>query len=101
MFAAGFVVATMLWLGLWFFHAGPAQADVLRGQETELESCLAEKKACGEFVDAIEEEKEESGRRLAETNRKLDKALRSWGRCIKKENRSESSQQGIEAAPQS
>ncbi len=72
----GFVLATLLWLGLWFFQAKPAQAAALQAQEKELHTCLAEKELCSQRSKKLENENQE-------ISAKLEDALAGWGRCIR------------------
>ena len=75
-FIAGFVLATLLWLGLWLFQARPAQAAALQAQETELHQCLATKELADGLREKVQAENEE-------ISSKLDQALAGWGRCIR------------------
>jgi hypothetical protein len=75
-FILGFVLATMLWLGLWFFHAKPAQAAALQAHESELHTCLAERELCSQRSKKLESENQEM-------STKLEDALAGWGRCIR------------------
>ncbi len=85
-FVSGFVLATILWLGLWFFWTGPAQVaalwakeGALRAKETALLNCVAAKDQCNEFRAKIQAENEEN-------KAKLKEALLGWGRCIRGKN---------------
>jgi hypothetical protein len=88
-FIAGFVLATALWLGLWFVHAKPAQAD-------NLQSCLTEKSELTALRAKVATEKEKAAEELAEAKDKLDEALVGWGRCIR--SQSQTKQETEEAA---
>src|SRR5947209_112060 len=81
MFVSGFLLATMLWLALWFFQLKPAQAAALRAQESGLQAkesalvnCVAAKDQCNELKDKIRAEN-------GEIKAKLKEALLGWGRC--------------------
>ena len=75
-FVFGLVLATMLWLGLWFFHLKPIQAAELQAEKMALESCLGENISCNRAKDVFEAENQE-------INQRLDEARVGWGRCIR------------------
>ena len=79
MFVLGFVLATLLWLGLWFFETRPAQAAALEAQGSALQNCLAEKQSCSQQREKLESENQEIAK-------KRDQALAGWGRCIRGES---------------
>jgi len=79
-FLLGFVLATGLWLGIWFVHARPIQAD-------SLQSCVAEKQELAELQAKVKAEKQRAEQQLAEANAKLEDALAGWGRCIRSQSR--------------
>ncbi len=81
-FICGFLAATVLWLGVWFFLARPVQAAAvqakeaaLREKETALLSCVAAKDQFDELKNKIQAENKQ-------LNAKLKEALSGWGRCI-------------------
>jgi hypothetical protein len=76
MFVVGLVLATMLWLGLWFFHVKPIQAAELQAEKMAVESCLVENSLCDRMKDKLETENKE-------ISRQLDEAHLGWGRCIR------------------
>lgn len=76
MFAAGFALATMLWLALWFFRAEPTQAAAIQLKESALQECIATKQVCTES-----KEKLQTANR--DISRQLEEALVGWGRCIR------------------
>jgi hypothetical protein len=78
MFVIGFVLATVLWLGLWFFQTRPAQAAAFEAQKSELQSCLIEKADCSQQRGELQGQNQE-------VRKKLDEALAGWGRCIRGE----------------
>jgi hypothetical protein len=85
-FVSGFLLATILWLGLWSFWTRPAQAvalrakeAALRAKETALLNCVAAKDQCNELRAKIQGEN-------GEINVKLKEALLGWGRCIRGKN---------------
>lgn len=75
-FVLGFLAATVLWLGLWFFQTRPAQAAAVQEKESALEKCLAATELCDQTKAKFRTEKEE-------LDRKLKQALAGWGRCIR------------------
>ena len=85
-FVSGFLVATVLWLALWFFLVRPAQSApartmeaALREKETALLNCVAAKNQCEELKDKVQAENQQ-------LDTKLKEALVGWGRCIKSKN---------------
>ena len=86
MFVSGFLLASMLWLALWFFQLKAAQAAALRAKESALQTkqtallnCVTEKNQCRELKERIQAEN-------GEINAKLNEALLGWGRCIRGKN---------------
>ncbi len=85
-FISGILLATVLWLGLWFFLARPVQAAAVRAKEaavrekeTTLLSCVAAKDQSNELKDKIQAENKQ-------LDAKLKEVLIGWGRCIKGKN---------------
>jgi hypothetical protein len=93
-FFLGFVLATGLWLGIWFVHARPIQAD-------SLQSCVAEKQELASLRAKVETEKQLADRQLEEVNAKLEDALAGWGRCIKSQNRIDNQEKPVESTQSS
>lgn len=84
LFAAGFLLATLVWLGVWYYQARPAQAGALQEKETvlqELEArlaqCTAEKRRLGEANQRLEAE-------VAQLDQQLKQAWSAYGRCTEK-----------------
>jgi uncharacterized protein HemX len=82
-FISGFLLATVLWLGLWFFWTKPAQAAILQAKEaalmakeTALLNCVAAKDQCDELRDKLQAENKQ-------IDTKLKEALNGWGNCIR------------------
>ena len=75
-FILGFALATILWLGLWFFQTKPAQAAALQVHESQLHRCLAEKELCRQRSEKLQGENQA-------ISAKLEDALTGWGRCIR------------------
>ncbi len=87
-FVFGFLLATILWLGLWLLQLRPARAAAfqekeaaLRAKEAALQNCVAAEDQCASLKDSLQAENKE-------TNAKLKEALIGWGRCIKGKNSS-------------
>lgn len=76
MFILGFLLATALGLGLWFFRTKPAHAAALEAKETALQNCLAAKDKCSKVKDKLQAENKE-------IDAKLKEALKGWGSCIR------------------
>ncbi len=82
-FFSGFGLATLLWLGVWFFYAQPAHTAelgtkeaALEAKQTSLEQSATANDHCNALKDKLQTENEEiSG--------KLNAALRRWRRCIR------------------
>ncbi len=79
MFVFGFLLATMLWLGLWFFQTKPAHAAALEANKTALRNCVAAKDDCSKLKDKLQAENKE-------TDAKLKEAVKGWGSCIRSKN---------------
>jgi len=92
MFIFGFLLATMLWLGLWFYHQRPAQAAALGAKEAALLNCVAAKDQCSELKARIQAENRE-------INAKLKQAVLAWGRCIRSKNAPEAQEKPKPSAP--
>ena len=82
-FVCGFLLASMLWLGIWFFWTRPTQAAALGAKETALEAKgaalrdrVAAKEQCGQLLQSLQSESKQ-------LDAKLNEALTGWGRCIK------------------
>lgn len=80
-FVGGFLAASVLWIGLWYFQARPTQADALQERESavqELENrfdqCLAEKERAEQTGERLEAE-------VAQLDRQLKQAWTAAGRC--------------------
>jgi len=93
-FVLGFVLATGLWLGIWFVHARPIQAD-------SLHSCVTEKQELAELRARVETAKQQADRQLKEVNAKLEDALVGWGRCIKSQTRIDNQEKPVESSKSS
>ncbi|MGH9787694.1 MAG: hypothetical protein ACRD4U_03200, partial [Candidatus Acidiferrales bacterium] len=57
-FGTGFAAASVLWLGLWFFQARPAQAGALEAQGSELEQTQTALRECQASARLLTEDKE-------------------------------------------
>jgi hypothetical protein len=82
-FASGCLLATMLWLGLWFFWIRPAEAAAssakdaaLHEKEVALVTCVAAKDQCNQLKNKIQAENKK-------IDAKLKEALLGWGGCIR------------------
>lgn len=83
-FAGGFLLATLLWLGLWYFQARPTQADVLPEKESavqelemRLDKCVAERKQASGSGQRLETE-------VAQLDQQLRQAWTALSRCTQK-----------------
>jgi septal ring factor EnvC (AmiA/AmiB activator) len=56
-FGAGFLAASLLWLGVWFFQARPAQASALEAQGSELQETQQALAQCQTSVGLLTEDK--------------------------------------------
>ncbi len=75
-FVFGFVLATLLWLGLWFFKTKPDHAAALHARETASRECVAAKNECDGQRDKARAENEN-------IRQQLEEARLGWGRCLK------------------
>jgi C4-dicarboxylate-specific signal transduction histidine kinase len=82
-FAGGFLLASFLWIGLWYFQARPTQADALQEKESavqelenRIEQCLAEKRRAEQAGEHLEAE-------VAQLDRQLKQAWAAAGRCAR------------------
>ena len=98
-FISGFLLATMLWFGVWFFGARPGQAAAVRAKEAALRekesallNCVAAKNQCDELKDRVQAENQQ-------LDAKLKEALLGWGRCIKSKNAPETQEKAKPDAP--
>lgn len=79
-FAMGFAAATVLWLGLWFFQARPAQAGVLEAQGSELQTAQTELRECQASVQVLTEDKAMLETEVKQLDTMLKRAWASAGR---------------------
>jgi len=70
-FGGGFLLASFLWVGLWYFQARPTQADALQERESvaqelelRLEKCNAERLQTAETNQRLESEVAQLDRQL-------------------------------------
>ena len=70
-FGGGFLLASLLWLGLWYFQARPTQADaiqekesVVQEMESRLEQCNTESAQTAETNQRLESEVAQLDRQL-------------------------------------
>jgi uncharacterized membrane protein YccC len=83
MFLFGFVLASMVWLGLWFIQAKPAHTAALEVKEAALEAKSAALEQClgaNQELNALRDRAQADNEELSA---KLEKALAGWGRCIR------------------
>jgi len=80
-FAAGFLVASLLWLGLYFYQARPAQADALQAQEATLREVDARLQECAVERDRLGERNQQLESEVNERDQKLRQAWAAYGRC--------------------
>jgi len=85
-FIVGFLLSTMLWLGVWFFGARQGQVAAVRAREAAFQekeaallNCVAAKDQSNELKDKIQAEN-----KLLDA--KLKEAQIGWGRCIRGKN---------------
>jgi hypothetical protein len=82
-FFCGFLLATVLWLGLWFFWRRPAQAAALQANEGVLkakDSALLKCVAAKDQGDKLKDELQAQNKRI---DTKLKEALKRWGGCLR------------------
>lgn len=76
MFACGFILASVLWLSLWFFNARPSQAMAMTEKESAMAACQAEKDRYRGQVGSLQAESKQ-------LDAKLRDARLGWGRCLR------------------
>jgi len=76
MFVLGFVFATALWLGLWFYHAQPSQAAAIDRKESALATCEEER-------DQFRHQSQQAQAQNGDLEKKLHDARVGWGQCIR------------------
>jgi len=76
MFVSGFLLATLIWLGLWFFHSRPSYAATLEAKEAEWHNCVAASTGCRELKDKLQNENDQ-------LSKQLEQARLGWGRCLR------------------
>lgn len=79
MFGLGFLLASVLWLSLWFFRAQPSQAAVIDEKESELSVCQVERQRFREQAEQAQSDRERVSRQLRD-------AQIGWGRCLREKN---------------
>jgi hypothetical protein len=80
-FVAGFLLATLFWLGLYFYQARPAQADALQAQETTLREADARLRQCRAEEDRLGQLNQRLEAEVSELDQKLRQAWLAYGRC--------------------
>lgn len=76
MFASGFILASLLWLSLWFFNARPSQAMAMTEKESAMAACQAEKDRYRGQVEVLQLESKQLETKLREVRL-------GWGRCLR------------------
>lgn len=79
-FGTGFAAATVLWLGLWFFQARPAQAGALEAQGSELQQAQTGLRDCTASVEVLTEDKAMLETEVKQLDTMLKRAWASAGR---------------------
>jgi len=82
-FGVGFGAATVLWVGLWFFQARPAQASAFEAQGSELQQAQTALAACETREKLLAEDKQ-----MLETEvKQLDQMLKNAWASAARRNR--------------
>ena len=84
MFAAGLALATLLWFGIWYFQARPAQADAWQAQLTELQDRGARLQACDEGKKRLQKTNAQLEAEVQQLDRQLRQAWLAYGRLNQK-----------------
>ncbi len=79
-FTVGFVAATLLWFGVWYFQARPAHADAIQAQETELQQTQKQLQQCQTERDQLRQTHEQLTRRVRELDQQLKSAWAAYSR---------------------
>ena len=80
-FVAGFLVATLFWLGLYFYQARPAQADAMQAQEATLREADARLRVCSAERDRLGQLNQRLESEVGGLDQKLRQAWSAYGRC--------------------
>ena len=80
-FLVGFVAATLLWFGVWYFQARPAHADAIQAQETELQQAQNQLQQCKSEREKLGQTREQLERRVHELDQQLKSARAAHSRC--------------------
>src|SRR5574341_393942 len=80
MFAMGFVAATLVWFGVWYFQARPAHADAIQAQETELQQTQKQLQQCQTERDQLRQTHEQLTRRVRDLDQQLKNAWAAYAR---------------------
>ncbi len=91
MLFSGFVLASMVWLGVWSFLVKPAHTATLRHAEAALKAKEDALERCVSTNGQLKALNEKMQLEINGINTKLDEALKGWGRCIKSKQVSEES----------
>ncbi|HXE74604.1 MAG TPA: hypothetical protein VNN18_03065 [Candidatus Xenobia bacterium] len=81
LFLLGFVAATLLWVGVWYFQARPAHADIVRAQETELEQTQSRLQQCTAEREKLGENNQQLERRVRELDQQFKNAWAAYSRA--------------------
>ena len=90
-FVLGFILATLLWVGLWFFKTKPDYATAVHARETALRECVAARKDCDGLRSNAAAENENIRKQLEETKS-------AWSRCLKSKKELESKRESEQNA---
>ena len=85
-FGVGFGAATVLWVGLWFFQARPAQASAFEAQGSELQQAQTALAACEANVKLLTEDKEMLETEVKQIDRMLKNAWAASSRAQQAKN---------------
>lgn len=91
-FVSDFLLATMLWLGLWLFRIKPAHAAALEANQTAWVNCIAGKDEYNNLKDKIQAENKQ-------IDAKLKEVLLGCGRCIRSQKSADAQEKGQPNAP--
>ncbi len=80
MFTVGFVAATLLWVGVWYFQARPAHADMLQAQETERQQAQSQLQQCTVERDQLRQTNTRLDRRVHDLDQQLKNAWAAYSR---------------------
>lgn len=80
-FGGGFLLASLLWLGLWYFEARPTQADAIQEKESAVQEMESRLKECATARSQALESNERLESEVAQLDHQLKQAWAAASRA--------------------